>query len=193
MWDLERPKPRGGIAADKEYLKRKRFDEIWVSDAQLARDLQARFVVLGSDERLGHKPKWFKRFGFTHISYENGRRATVYEQLDRIGPNSWGSQRDKILRQTKFGLTVHQDNDLYTEPLRLAIFSAYNLPVISETITDAFPISDYLLTADYEYIAEFSKSCLKQYRQLKDLGNELTQKLCFDYKFKHMVEYAVRN
>jgi len=34
FWDLERPKPRGGVEADKRFLDRQNFDEVWHSDYQ---------------------------------------------------------------------------------------------------------------------------------------------------------------
>ena len=64
LWDLERPKPRGGIKADRRYLHSLGFDEIWHSDAQLAKDLGTKFVILGSDEKLDGKPFRFKRYDF---------------------------------------------------------------------------------------------------------------------------------
>lgn len=191
LWDLERPKPRGGIKADKKFLSRQNFDEIWVSDPQLANDLGVRYIILGSDEKLGNNPIWIKRYDFTHISYENGRRSVIYEKIKHIGHNGWGKQRDRILRQTKFGLMVHQDNDQYIEPLRLAIFSAYQLPIVSELVINKFPLNDYLLTSDYSQLIDFIYKCLDNYNQLKEMGKEIKQKLCFDYRFENTVRYAI--
>lgn len=193
LWDLERPKPRGGIEADRRLLARQHFDEIWASDPQIAKDLGTRFVILGSDEKLGQKPAWFKRYNFVPMAYVNGRRGAVLEKLKGIAPNCWGKDRQKILSSSRFGLTIHQDNDLYYEPLRLALFAAYELPVISETIYDPFPLDDCLLTCDYDRMIDYCNFCAANYRQFRQFGKELKQRLCFDYRFKNTVEYVARN
>ena len=193
FWDLERPRPRLGIESDKRFLAKLNFDEIWHSDVQMAKDLGTRFVILGSDEKLGKSPFRFKQYDFVPMCYINGRRGIILEQLKRIAPNAWGKERQDILRGSKFGLTIHQDNDLYIEPLRLALFASYELPIISEEVYNAFPLSDYLLTSTYDNLVSFCLECLANYRHLKQLGKEVEQRLCFDYNFGNMVRYAVRN
>ncbi len=202
LWDLERPKPRGGIRADRRYLHSLGFDEIWHSDAQMARDLGTKFVILGSDKKLGKSPFRFKRYDFAPMCYVNGRRGIILEQLKRIAPNAWGRQRQDILRSSKFGLSIHQDNDLYIEPLRLALFASYELPIISEKVVNASPlngryfpgIDDYLLHRTYDKLVDFCSECLAGYeldcKHFKNIGKEIKQKLCFDYNFGNMVRYA---
>lgn len=193
FWDIERPHPRGGKEKAKGLLHKQNFDEIWCSDVQLARDIGARYVVLGSDEKLGARGSWYKKYDLAHMSYENGRRGAIFEQLKNVGPNGWGNKRRDILKHSKFGLSVHQDNDLYCEPLRLALFASYGLPTISESVYDPFPLADCLLSARYDDIINFCNSCITNYKVLKDLGTLLKQTLCFDYRFVNMVEYAVKN
>ncbi len=190
LWDLERPKPRGGIRADRRYLHSLGFDEIWHSDAQMARDLGTKFVILGSNEKLGKSPFRFKRYDFAPMCYINGRRGAILEQLQRIAPNAWGRQRQDILRGSKYGLSIHQDNDLYIEPLRLALFASYELPIISEDTYDVPPLNEYLLTSTYDNLVNFCLKRLKDYKYMKELGKEIKQKLCFDYNFGNMVRYA---
>lgn len=193
LWDLERPTPRGGTKADRRLLSRQGFDEVWNSDVQLAKDLGTRFVILGSDERLGQKPSWIKWYNFAPMCYINDRREPILDRLKRVAPNGWGRERQKILSVSRFGLSIHQDSDLYMEPLRLALFAAYRLPVISEAVYDTFPLKGYLLTSPYDKLVEFCQECLLRYKELKELGKEINQKLCFDYRFKNMVKYACKN
>lgn len=191
-WDLERPQPRKGIRATKKYLQKQNFDEIWSSDYQLSKDLDSKFVILGSDEKLGKKPFLFKPYDYISLCYVNGRRGHILEQLKNIAPNGWGKQKQNTLRASKFGLTIHQDNDLYIEPLRLALFASYELPIISEDCYDCFPLDDLILNAAYDNLVDFCSDCLSNYKQLRKLGKEIKQRLCYDYRFKNMIEYAVR-
>lgn len=194
LWDLERPKSRGGIKNHRKFLEELHFDEIWHSDPQLAKDLNTRFVILGSDEKLGKKPALFKKYNFAHISYINDRRRNILEKLKNIAPNAYGDARRKILIATRFGLCIHQDNDLYYEPLRLALFAAYSLPVIMEYSYDYFPISSCIRTFNFTNFdfSTYQDGFLEIYSKCIKLGRELKQRLCFDYRFKNVVEYAVK-
>lgn len=193
FWDLERPKPRGGIKADKRFLNSLHFDEVWNSDPQMARDLRTRFVILGSDEKLGQNTAWLKHYDFVPMAYINGRRGAILEKLRGVAPNCWGKDRQKVLNSSRFGLAIHQDNDLYHEPLRMALFAAYGLPVISEVMYDPFPLNHCLLTCGYDRLVDYCNFCAANYRQFRQMGKELKQRLCIDYRFRNMVEYSVRN
>ena len=193
LWELERPKSRGGLKADRQFLDSLHFDEIWCSDAQMARDLSIRLVILGSDEKLGHRPFYFKQYDFVPMCFINGRRGVVLRQMKGIAPNAWGKKRENILRASRFGLAIHQDNNLYIEPLRLALFAAYELPVISEEVVDPFPLNDCLLICRYDKLINYCNFCIAAYKEFKGLGRELKQRLCFDYRFQNVVEYVARN
>jgi len=196
FWDLERPRPRLGIEADKRFLDRLHFDEVWNSDPQLAKDLGTRFVIFGSDRGLGHSPAFFKKYNFAHMSYINGRRGVILEKLKGVAaPNGYGPARHKILSASRFGLSIHQDNDLYYEPMRLALFAAYSLPTIIEYAYDYFPIGDCVQRFDFTNFdfAKYQDEYLKRYKEFIKLGRELHQRLCIDYRFKNVVEYVARN
>ena len=202
LWDLERPKPRGGIKAHKAFLNRLNFDEVWHSDPQLAKDLGTRFVVLGSDERLRKVPRWTKPYNFALMAHLNDRRKEIVSRINeiapRVAPNCYGIERQMILGAARFGLNIHQDDDLYYEPLRFALFAAYELPVISEAIYDPFPVHNVLLTwNNYGKLADkckfYSERYVEDEKWIKAHGLALKRKLCFDYRFRSMVEYAARN
>lgn len=190
IWDLERPKPRGGIKNHRKYLQHFNYDEVWHSDAQLAKDSETKFVILGSDKQLGNKPAFFKRYKYAHMSYENGRRETILQDVKgKIAPNCWGRKRDKILRQTQIGLNIHQDNDLYGEPLRFALFAAYGLPIVSEKLYDHFPLNNLIYQLDYRnFVTQLDKLKVNSKR-----GLEIHDLLCNKYQFKNVVQYAIKS
>jgi len=199
LWNLERPSGSAGSVGN--YAKRHRqlmydriFDEVWCSDRRLAEETQLRFVVLGSDEGLG-SPGDEKFYDFCHMSYIIPRRSNVYAKFnpDRIGPNCWPPERDEVLRHSKFALNIHQDIHPFQEPLRLALFAAYGLPVISETIFDAYPWdSDIAIFSGYDSIVSRVKQVLDEpYEVYKEMGLRAREKMTRDYQFGKVVKQAV--
>lgn len=199
LWNLERPSGSAGSVGN--YAKRHRelmydrlFDEIWVSDRRLAEETQLRFVVLGSDEGLGSASD-DKRYNFTHMSYEIPRRTNIYKHFnqDDIGPNSWPPERDEVLRKSRFALNIHQDIHPFQEPLRLALFAAYALPVISETIFDAYPWDgDVAIFSRYDSIVHRLRQALDEdYAPYRAMGLRAREKMTGDYQFGKVVREAV--
>lgn len=199
QWNLERPSGSAGSVGN--YAKRQReliynrtFDEIWVSDRRLSDETQLRFVVLGSDAGLGSVGDE-KRYGFCHMSYEVPRRVNVYKHFrdDQIGPNSWPPMRDEVLRASRFALNVHQDIHPFQEPLRLALFAAYGLPIISETIFDMYPWSDEtMITAGYDgLVGKLREALTSDYEPYREMGLRARERMCNEFRFKDMVINAV--
>lgn len=200
QWNIERP---DGSAGSLDYFAQRQwqlmhdrlFDEIWVSDARLADETMLRFVVLGSDEGLG-EPGEDKNYSFCHLSYEVARRINVYKHFDNrlIGPNCWGDERHEVLKRSKFGLAVHQDRHSFQEPLRLALFAAYGLPVISEDVFDAYPwAEEYAIFVNYANIVGKLKQVLNEdYGPYRDMGLRARDRMTKEFRFKTMVEQAVK-
>jgi hypothetical protein len=197
LWNLERPSGSAGSVGN--YAKRHRdlmydrlFDEVWCSDARLAEETQLRFVVLGSDEGLGSVGN-DKQYDFTHMSYEIPRRTNIYKHFSNIGPNCWPPERDDVLRKSRFALNIHQDIHPFQEPLRLALFAAYALPVISETIFDAYPWdSDIAIFSGYDSIVHRLRQALTEdYEPYRAMGLRARQRLCNDFQFGKVVREAV--
>lgn len=195
FWDLERPV--GNIKSRKGFVHSLGVDEVWNSDPQLAKDLGTRFVILGSDERLAEIPRWQRPYNFALMAYINDRRKDIIKDIIGIAPNYWGTNRQMVLGAVKFGLNIHQDNDLYYEPLRFALFASYGLPIISERVFDDFPLSWGLFQWDYDKLPKGCDFHTTDYKDrenwYKEIGNHNKQKLCFDYRFKNVVNYAARN
>ncbi len=199
LWNIERPSGSAGSVGN--YAKRHRdliydrlFDEVWVSDRRLAEETQLRFVVLGSDENLG-QPSDEKRYDFTHMSYEIPRRTNIYKHFnqDNIGYNCWPPERDEVLKLSKFALNIHQDIHPFQEPLRLALFAAYALPVISETIFDAYPWGDDIAVfSGYDSIVSRLRQVLDEdYEPYKQMGLRARERMTGEFRFKTIVEQAV--
>lgn len=199
LWNLERPSGSAGSVgnyaqSNRELIYRRHVDEVWVSDRRMADETQLRFVVLGSDEGLG-EPSNEKRYAFCHMSYEVPRRTNIYKYFspDHIGPNCWPPERDEVLRQSRFALNVHQDIHPFQEPLRLALFAAYGLPIISETIFDMYPwSSETMLTVGYDGLVGKLKQALNEdYGPYKEMGLMAREIMCGEFNFGRCVREAV--
>lgn len=208
LWCLERPSGSAGSVG--EYARqaqrlmagqwedgrsaRTRFvDEVWTSDRQLALETKTRFVVLGSNEGLG-SPGTDKKYNFCHISYMVGRRTSIYKHFSDIGPNCWGNERDEVLKASKFALNIHQDEHPFQEPLRLALFAAYGLPILTETILDSYPWSDeFLAYADYhDIVGKLNQMLIADYEHYRQMGMRARERFCHDFEFGKMVRQAVK-
>ena len=199
LWCLERPNSKGTVGqyaiANRDLMYQRMVDEIWVSDRQLAKETSLRYVELGSHLGLG-EPSDEKHYDFCHMSYINPRRETVLKWFDKkqIGPNCWPPERHEILQQSKFAFNIHQDDWPFQEPLRFALFAAYGLPIISETIADSWPLSEeYLIYSGYEGLPGKMVQVLNEgnYEKYKRRGLKLRQRLCEKFEFGKMVRKAV--
>lgn len=199
QWNLERPMGSAGGylhygARQRELMYQGYFDEVWTSDSELANRTQLRFVVLGSNEGLG-EPGDEKRYDFTHQSYMTNRRNAIYNRFnhDKVGPNCWPPERDEVLKASKFGLAVHQDIHFFQEPLRLALFAAYGLPIISEDIYDMSPwTSETMITSSYDNIVQKMRELFdSDYEPYREMGLRARERMCHEFRFKTVVERAV--
>lgn len=211
LWNLERPSGSAGTVHQYskscwnllngvwedsgERAKTRFLDEIWVSDAKLAEETQMKFVPLGSDEGLG-EPGEEKKYAFCHMSYEVGRRTHIYKHwgIDQIGPNGWGEERDRTLKESKFALNIHQDTFNFQEPLRFALFAAYGLPIISEDLFNQYPwTSETMITAGYyDVVGKLKQALSEPYEKYRDMGLRARERMTGEFRFKKCVELAVK-
>lgn len=199
LWNLERPYGWAGSVGkygDKcwQMMHSRHFDEVWVSDRRLAQETELRFVILGSHPDLGH-PGDAKKHDFCHMSVATNRRQSVYKHFDNIGPNCWPPQRDEVLRASRFALNVHQDNHPFQEPLRFALFAAYGLPIITETIFDAFPWGgETMIFNPYPSLVAKMRQVIddKAYGRFVEMGMRGRQLMCFENTFRACVVQAVK-
>lgn len=199
-WNIERPAGSAGSVGQYgtrqwELMGDRLFDETWVSDPTLGVETALRYVTLGSDEGLG-SPSDNKEFDFCHMSAPVPRRTGIYARFEqtKIGPNCWPPERDEVLRKSKFALNIHQDIYSYQEPLRFALFAAYGLPIVSETLAYSFPYSDeYMVTAPYTQIVTRMKQVLTEdYSKYKDMGLRTRERMTKEFRFRDLIIQAVK-
>ncbi len=199
VWNLERPSGSGSVpeyAKDsKSWIDNRFADEVWVSDPALADETMLRYVILGSDYGLGELPTEHKQYDFTHMSVPNPRRVQIYKHFgsSQIGQNCWPPKRDEVLKLSRFALNVHQDNFPFCEPLRMALFAAYGLPIVSERLKSGFPYGSDIMQVSYHNLVEKLKEVLgSDYEQWQEMGMRLRQKMCEDLQFGKVVRQAVK-
>lgn len=199
VWNLERPSGSGTLGQYAkecaEWISKHRYcDEVWVSDPALADETMLRYVILGSDAGLGQKSRK-KAYDFTHQSLMIPRRVNIYKEFANIGPNAWpwnNPSRDDILVRSRFGVNVHQDNWGFCEPLRFALFAAYGLPIVTETLTSGYPYGDDIQQYPYHKLVGGLQSVLgDDYERWREKGLALKRKMCDDLQFGKMVRQAV--
>lgn len=199
LWNIERPSGSAGSVGkyaqdNRELIYKRQLDEVWVSDRRLAEETGMRYVTLGSDVGLG-EPGENKDYLFCHMSYQVPRREGIYKHFnDRdVGPNCWPPERDGILKKSKFAVNVHQDNHPFQEPLRFALFAAYGLPIISETIYDSYPYSEEtMIYAHYDgLVGRIKQIANEDYDKFKEMGMRARRLMTEEFRFKDMVELAV--
>jgi len=194
VWNLERPSSSGSVP---EYAKRSKFwidnrfcDEVWVSDPVLADETMLRYVPLGSDYGLGEIGKE-KKYDFAHMSVVIPRRAHIYKEFSNVGPNCWPPERDEILKQSRFALNVHQDNFPFCEPLRIALFAAYGLPVITENLANGSLYKGTHQLPYHDLVRGLKSALADDYKIWQDRGLELRERLCKQFQFGKMVKKAI--
>jgi hypothetical protein len=199
LWNIERPSGSAGSVgqyadANHELIEKRYVDEVWVSDRRLAEETWLRFVVLGSHPGLG-EPGKHKKHNFCHMSYLVPRRENILKHFPEstIGPNCWGAARDLVLRESKFALNIHQDSHPFQEPLRFALFAAYGLPIVTETIYDSYPWSDeFMVYASYPSLArQMTEVLTSDYEPYRLMGLRARERMCNEFGFGKMVWEAV--
>ncbi len=195
-WVLERPGSEDASVStfgkiNRQLMSDRLVDEVWVSDRRMADETSLRYVTLGSNYGLG-EPGNKKIFDFCHMSYMTPRRQTIYKHFMNIGPNCWKEERHQVLQQSFFALNVHQDNFPFCEPLRLALFAAYGLPVVSEYIYDTHPYGEDLTMCSYDDLVKVVQLKIRSgVTDMKEQGERFRKKMCEEFEFKKMVDEAI--
>jgi hypothetical protein len=201
LWNIERPSGSAGAvgkygARGRELMYQRQVDEVWVSDRRLADEASLRYVVLGSHPDLG-VPGGLneKKYEMVHMSAENPRRVHIYKHFPKneVGPNGWGEERDATLRASKFALNVHQDLHPFCEPLRFALFAAYGLPILTETVFDAYPYGEGSMEfAAYDGLVPKLRQMIgNDYDYWRKMGMACRGLMTETFEFGKMVRLAV--
>lgn len=199
LWNIERPSGSAGSVgqyarSNRKLIYERFFDEVWVSDRRLAQETSLRFVPLGSHSGLG-EPGKKKSYAFCHMSYVLPRREHIYKHwlTQQVGPNCWPPERDEVLKASKFALNVHQDIHPFQEPLRWALFAAYGLPIISETVHDCYPWSEeFMIFSGYDGLVGKMKQVLEDdYNKFRQMGELARERFTTEFEFGKLVREAV--
>ena len=211
LWNIERAgggdtKAVGNYTrANWDLMYKRHVDRVWVSDRRLAQETGLHYVVLGSHPDFG-SPGDEKQWDVTHMGYVNGRRSRVLDALskhrrydpvvkdDIISHNCWPPERDDVLRKSRFAISIHQDDGPFSEPLRFALFAAYGLPILSETIVDAYPYGEETMAFanHYEMAGVMQRMLEDDYERWRVMGQRCRKLMTEDFEFGKVVREAVR-
>lgn len=177
--------------------------EMWSADKWMADSINAKYVPLGSNPQLAlyggplhnNVPKVYDVV--LNAYRDPPRRASLIGYLTdngvTIAPDKWGVERHTALTQSRLMIHIHQhENTPTVSPLRWALAAAYQLPLISENVTDAgiFGSTDNL-HYPYENLASEIIHWRNQSDDLQRYANNLYTRLCVDYPFKMTIERAL--
>lgn len=181
--------------------------EFWTSDAWYAKQVDIRFVPLGSHAGLkigADAPE--KEYDTIFLGYFVPRRQAVLADLIERGvrvpfderrqpiTSAWDNARHVLLTHSRSMLHVHQwDNIPTLAPLRVAVAAAYSLPLIMETPAVRDPLGHRALCSDYANLAAFTAMWTRRNEAhiLEDFGRGLHGLLCRDMTFRKCVEAAL--
>lgn len=174
--------------------------DVWASDPWYATQIGARYVPVGGDERLNEVGVSIaKQYDVSLLSYQTHRRQLVTAQLVQQGltlapiGNLWGRYRSAVLVESRAMVHVHQHDQMPTiAPLRWCLAAAHRLPMITETVQERGLFSySYMVQANYDFLAEFTKHMLQDKHRLNDYAEALHELLCRHYTFKKVVDANV--
>lgn len=178
--------------------------EVWASDKWFADYIGAKYVPMGSDERLNIRDDQTipisKIYDVAQISYQVPRRARITNQLHAEGlqiaqnENLWDRQRCLVLEQSKVMVHVHQHGDAPgVAPLRWCLAAAHKLPIITETVRDRGIFGfTHMGQSSYVFLPRFVSLCIRDHHnRLDDYAMALHDLLCRDLTFRKSVEKAL--
>lgn len=178
--------------------------EVWVCDKHYAEHIGAKYVPMGSDERLNearsYRHDWNNETNYdvALMAYRDPpRRQIIIQELrDRqlsIAPNAWKIERSSYLMSSRTMVHIHQtEQSNGIAPLRWCLAAAHRLPIISETVPDRGIFGyTHMMTADYHYLAGFVKQALGDHYLLSDYASALHSLLCHEWTFRRCIEANV--
>lgn len=205
-WLLERPSGSGGMQnyvrdnlalVDGGYI-----DVILTSDLTLQAALgnKAVYTPMGSAD-IASAPPGSPQYDFVAMMAYSPRRAPYFDGYDRVkwqhdgmrfapnaNPYRKTALRDALLRTSKFGLAVHQDDYAVCEPLRLALFAAYRLPILSETFQPQEIYGGALQMTSLDDLMLLGYEMIHAYPAWKDWGQWLYERMTGPFSFRSCLE-----
>lgn len=198
LWNIERPTP------GTDYFPNGRdmpygIDEVWCSDAEIARTTGARFVFLGGNRQFAGQLKSAKQWDLITLMAMFGRRTGLPVDLADLSwadvpGGTWGDERHQRLMGSRIMLSVHQDDYPYIEPLRYALAGCYALPLLAEAAAryTYYKLNYHFVPAQFFEIPTLARYLLKDEVRRMRLGAALYRLVCIEHPFQQEVEAAVR-
>jgi len=209
QWLLERPTPEHGESlpmsithywnANKELEAMRYVDFTIVSDPLLSKLTGFLYVPMGSHIGLG-APGRRKEYDFIGLMAPYHRRSWLFDG-DKVKPVLNGMRlapnanpitetalRHQLLQQSRFGLNVHNDEHPFCEPLRFALFAAYSLPVVTESIPDGTIYHDAVCQADYHNLQNAMGVAYKRYALWRQWGEQMHHVMTGEKSFRRCLE-----
>lgn len=208
-WLLERPTPEGRESpadairrytdANRELEAMRYVDQTIVSDPLLAKITGFKYVPMGSHALLG-EPGNDKQCDFIGLMapyprraflFDGGRVKTEWNGMT-FAPNVNGIKdpgiRHGFLQKARFGLNVHNDVHPFCEPLRFALFAAYALPVVTETIPDGTLYRGAIYEAHYDDIPHAMRYAADHFDSWPGAGKYLHDVMTGSHSFRRCIE-----
>ena len=204
-WNLERPGGSEGlegyIASSKSRVSEGIVNRDIVSDKYLSSLTGLHYVPLGGCESRGGMPE-DKIYDVMYLSAYCNRRSFMFRVPGECHNELFGSKvatnqraedplRGRDLLRTKFIFNVHQDEDQFIEPVRWAVAADYGMPILTETVVDAFPYTewhDYIQASLDDMGNMLLRAINDPYDVWRVRGKELKEKMSTEFSFRNCLE-----
>lgn len=175
----------------------KGVSRVWAADKWYAERIGAQYVPIGSHVGLVGTAVTEDRFDLAPLSYRTNRRNAAFGQMQDMGltlaPNSWGEERDAVIKASSAIVHVHQHDRIPTvAPLRYALAAAYHKPLISEAVHDRGIFEKAVLYSDFAALPDYTALMVRRYSDLlQRKADELHELLVIKNSFRGFVEAAL--
>lgn len=193
-WNLERFNPEQPIESYKYH-----YNEVWASDKAMADVQGATFVFLGGHRAFGNVNHSRRNFDYITLAANFGRRSPILHNLSQqltcadMDGGTWGENRHNRLMQSKVMINLHQDDLLWSEPIRFMLAGAYAMPILSEPCQNpgVYESGVHYLTCTADEMPQFTR-WLCQYDVIAaKVAANLWRLTCVDKPFKKCVLEAL--
>lgn len=196
-WNLELDAPPGDDPDSLWAECSAEFDEVWVPARSLAIRPKTRHVVLGGHADFG-VPCKAKVHDVCTLAYLWGRRAFIVNELRSHGvsvaPEAFGRHaQDQHVATSRVMLNMLQHATVpVMAPLRAAVAASYNLPLVTEFVTDPWPLvagRDFAENTIYGVVGEVIE-LLRDPDRAARLAIGLRSRLVLEHSFNAGVDAA---
>lgn len=178
-------------------------NEVWASDKAMADRYGFRYVFLGGHRAFGDFHVTNKRYDYVTLMANFGRRMALFNALKGLSNGdvplggTWNTDRHERLQQSSIMISCHQDELLWSEPLRFMIAACYGIPLLSETCKDAgyYRPNEHYVQCDMADLPNMAKLLLHPVNELtrRRLAANAWRLVCSERTFKDSVQEALKD